>query len=44
MEKKIYQQPTATVVAVQTEGAMLTGSIEATRQSYGTAHEDSWGD
>ena len=43
-EKLIYDAPEVETIELNVEGRLLDGSIEATRQSYGTAETDTWGD
>ncbi len=45
MKTKVYQKPTMKVVKLQQRCHILAGSvIEASRSSYGTAVEETWGD
>lgn len=39
MKRKDYQKPTMTVVELRHRTQLLTGSVQASRSSYGTANE-----
>jgi hypothetical protein len=44
MRKKDYQKPTTKVVQLKQQCHILAGSLGATRDGYGTANTDTWGD
>ena len=44
MNKKEYQKPAMQVVLIQQHAQLLAGSVGATRDGYGTAIEDTWGE
>ena len=41
--KSYYEAPAITVVEVKMESSLLEASLDATRNGYGDAIEDSWG-
>ena len=44
MNKKDYEKPTMRVVQLKQQSQLLAGSVGATRDGYGTAIEDTWGE
>ena len=44
MNKKEYKKPAMQVVLIQQHAQLLAGSVGATRDGYGTAIEDTWGE
>ena len=43
MQKKEYQRPTIDVVELRQQQQLLAGSpLDATRNDYGVANEDTW--
>lgn len=40
MYKKTYEKPTMTIVQLNQHGQLLTGSVQAMRNSYGKANYD----
>ena len=41
--KSYYEAPATTVVEVEMESSLLDASLDATRNDYGLAIEESWG-
>ena len=41
--KSYYEAPAITVVEVKMESSLLEASLDATRNGYGEAIEESWG-
>ncbi len=42
-EKSYYEAPATTVMEVKMESSLLYASLDATRNGYGDAIEESWG-
>ena len=44
MKRKKYEVPTMEVVELKQQQTLLAGSVDAGRDNYGDAIEDTWGD
>ena len=44
MKKKEYERPTMQVVQLKQQPQLLAGSVGASRDGYGVAVEETWGD